>query len=113
MTAADLLGRDATAMAGAVRSGAASATALVQASLERVDATDGQVNAFTAVLAERALRRAAQVDASLASTNGARTRELPLLGVPFAVKNLFDIAGPSPFTPRRTDPSASAQTPGP
>lgn len=93
MSAADLLGRDATAMAEAVRSGAASATALVQASLERVDATDGRVNAFTAVLAERALRRAAQVDASLASSNGARTRELPLLGVPFAVKNLFDIAG--------------------
>ncbi|RUR68270.1 AtzE family amidohydrolase [Variovorax guangxiensis] len=93
MSAADLLLRDATAMAEAVRAGATSAAALVRASLERVEATDGRVNAFTAVLGERALRRAAQVDASLASANGARTRELPLLGVPFAVKNLFDIAG--------------------
>lgn len=90
---ADLLGRDACAMAEAVRSGAASATALVRASLERIEGTDGRVNAFTSVLAERALRRAGQVDASLASGHGARTRELPLVGVPFAVKNLFDIAG--------------------
>jgi len=93
MNAAGLLGRDACAMADAVRTGAATATALVQASLDRVDATDDRVNAFTSVLAERALRRAAQVDASLASAHGPRTRELPLLGVPFAVKNLFDIAG--------------------
>jgi AtzE family amidohydrolase len=93
MSARALLLKDAAAMADAVRGGAASAVALVQASLERIDATDGRINAFTDVLRERALRRAAQVDASLASANGERTRELPLLGVPFAVKNLFDIAG--------------------
>jgi amidase/aspartyl-tRNA(Asn)/glutamyl-tRNA(Gln) amidotransferase subunit A len=93
MSAAELLARDACAMAEAVRGGSASASALVQASLARVDATDARVNAFTSLLGERALRRAAQVDASLASAHGARTRELPLLGVPFAVKNLFDIAG--------------------
>ncbi|MDM0067324.1 AtzE family amidohydrolase [Variovorax sp. J31P207] len=93
MSASDLLRQDACAMAAAVRSNAVSAVALVQASLDRIEATDRRVNAFTAVLRERALRRAAQVDASLASANGPRTRELPLLGVPFAVKNLFDIAG--------------------
>ncbi len=93
MSADALLLKDAAAMAEAVRSGATSAVALVQASLDRIGATDGRINAFTDVVQERALRRAAQVDASLASTNGARTRELPLLGVPFAVKNLFDIAG--------------------
>ncbi len=71
-----------------------SAVALVQASLDRIDGHfDGRVNAFTVVVRERALRRAAQVDASLASAKDTRTRELPLLGVPFAVKNLFDIAG--------------------
>ena len=80
-------------MADAVRSGTASAAALVQASLDRIEATDGRVNAFTDIVRARALRRAAQVDASLASAHAARTRELPLLGVPFAVKNLFDIAG--------------------
>jgi amidase/aspartyl-tRNA(Asn)/glutamyl-tRNA(Gln) amidotransferase subunit A len=67
--------------------------ALVQAALARIDATDRRINAFTDVVRERVLRRASQVDASLASDKGARTRELPLLGVPFAVKNLFDIAG--------------------
>ena len=93
MNASGLLRQDASAMADAVRGNAVSAVALVQASLDRIAATDGRVNAFTAVLRERALRRAAQVDASLASAHGPRTRELPLLGVPFAVKNLFDIAG--------------------
>jgi AtzE family amidohydrolase len=93
MTPAALLLQDAAAMAQAVRSGAVSAVALAQASLDRIAATDGRVNAFTEVVRERALRRAGQVDASLASSHGVRTRELPLLGVPFAVKNLFDIAG--------------------
>lgn len=93
MSADSLLLKDGAAMAEAVRRGAVSAAALVQASLDRIAATDGRVNAFTDVVRERALRRAGQVDASLASSNGHRTRELPLLGVPFAVKNLFDIAG--------------------
>ena len=93
MSADALLLKDGAAMAEAVRTGAVSAVALAQASLDRIEATNGRVNAFTDVVRERALRRAAQVDASLASSNAARTRELPLLGVPFAVKNLFDIAG--------------------
>jgi 1-carboxybiuret hydrolase len=62
-----------------------SAVANVQAALARIEATDGRVNAFTAVLAERALARAAAVDAQgLAG---------PLAGMPFAVKNLFDLEG--------------------
>ncbi|KQP12500.1 AtzE family amidohydrolase [Pseudorhodoferax sp. Leaf267] len=93
MTASTFLQQDAFAMSAAVRGGAVTAVALVQASLDRIADTDGRINAFTDVVRERALRRAAQVDASLASAKGARTRELPLLGVPFAVKNLFDIAG--------------------
>ena len=93
MSAEELLLQDAAAMADGVRSGAVSATTLVQASLARIAATDGRVNAFTDVVRERALRRAGQVDASLASAHAERTRALPLLGVPFAVKNLFDIAG--------------------
>ncbi|MCE2658030.1 MAG: AtzE family amidohydrolase [Rubrivivax sp.] len=61
------------------------AVAAIQHSLRQIRATDGQVNAFTAVLAERALRRAEQVDAG--AVGG------PLAGVPFAVKNLFDLQG--------------------
>jgi AtzE family amidohydrolase len=62
-----------------------SAVANVGQALARIGATDAKVNAFTAVLAERALARASAVDASDAP--------LPLRGVPFAVKNLFDLEG--------------------
>jgi 1-carboxybiuret hydrolase len=78
---------NATVIAAAVREGAQTARAAVQASLDRIAATDGKVNAFTAVLAERALKRADAVD-----THPRRTR-MKLAGVPFAVKNLFDVAG--------------------
>jgi AtzE family amidohydrolase len=91
--AGELLFQDATAMADAVRRGAVSASALVQASLARIDATDGRVNAFTARTQQRALQRAAALDAQLAGANAQQLRALPLLGVPFAVKNLFDIEG--------------------
>ena len=91
--AAALLAQDATAMAAAVRAGACSAASLVQASLARIAATDGHVNAFTDVTAGRALDRAAALDARLACGRASAARALPLLGVPFAVKNLFDVQG--------------------
>ena len=62
-----------------------SATETITATLARVEATDAKVNAFTNVLTERALARAALVDSG--DITG------PLAGVPFAVKNLFDIEG--------------------
>ena len=65
------------------------ARARVQASLERIDATDGVVNAFSAVLSDRALARADALDAMPAAQRAA----LPLFGMPFAAKNLFDIEG--------------------
>ena len=47
------------------------------------------LNAYTDVTAERALREAAAVDAAREAG-----RPLgPLAGVPFAAKNLFDVAG--------------------
>ncbi len=57
----------------------------VRAALACIQRTEPRINAFTAVLSERALARAARVDASDAA--------LPLRGVPFAVKNLFDLQG--------------------
>jgi len=92
MTAAELLRRDAADIADAVREGSISATALAQASLERIAQTDPRINAFTDVTARRALDTAATLDARLAAGDGS-ARALPLLGVPFAVKNLFDVAG--------------------
>ena len=90
--AAELLARDASAIADAVRDGVVSASALAQASLARIAQTDPRINAFTAVTAQRALATAAALDARLA-VGDSTARTLPLLGVPFAVKNLFDVAG--------------------
>ena len=75
------------AIADAVRSGRGSARDAVRASLDRIAATEPRINAFTEVLAERALRRADLVDAH------PRRARMKLAGVPFAVKNLFDVAG--------------------
>ena len=64
-----------------------SAVAATEAALARIADGDGRLNAFTAVTAERALAEAAAVDAARAS--GADLP--PLAGVPYAVKNLFDL----------------------
>jgi amidase/aspartyl-tRNA(Asn)/glutamyl-tRNA(Gln) amidotransferase subunit A len=77
----------AQAIAQQVRDGTARATDAVQAALDRIAATEPRVNAFTAVLAERALKRAVLID------KHERRPRMPLAGVPFAVKNLFDVAG--------------------
>ena len=76
-------------LARAVREGAVTATAVVQATLARIDARNPAVNAFTLVTRERALSRAASLDLARAS----RARLGPLAGVPFAVKAMIDIAG--------------------
>jgi len=64
-----------------------SATEVTKAALDRISRLDPGIGAFTTVIAERALKRAARLD-------GDRLRGFPvgpLAGVPFAVKNLFDI----------------------
>ncbi len=68
----------------------------VAQSLDRIAATDGVVNAFTAVLRERAVSTASTVPATG-----------PLAGVPFAVKNLFDIAGLSTLAGSRIERDAA------
>ena len=75
--------------AAAVRSRGISARAATGAALERIAAADGRLNAFTAVFADRALARADAIDAALAAGHDPG----PLAGVPFAAKNLFDVAG--------------------
>ena len=78
-----------TAVAAAVRSGAVSATEVVRAALARIEMLDSGLNCFTAVTAERALAEAASVDAARAAGRDPGA----LAGVPYAVKNLFDVAG--------------------
>jgi len=76
-------------LAAAVRSGRSSAQAVIEAALARIDQLDPRINAFTHVMREEARRDAARVDSHLRS-GGALG---PLAGVPFAVKDLYDVAG--------------------
>jgi aspartyl-tRNA(Asn)/glutamyl-tRNA(Gln) amidotransferase subunit A len=79
----------AAAIAEAVRDGKLSAAAVVEAALGRAADRNPRINAFTDIVAERARKRAAEIDRR--RRGGERLG--PLAGVPFAVKNLFDIAG--------------------
>ncbi len=73
----------------AVGAGRSSASSIVEATLARIRAGDPLINSFTALTEQRALLRAQALDD--ARRRGERLP--PLAGVPFAVKNLFDVAG--------------------
>ncbi|WP_439586081.1 AtzE family amidohydrolase [Hydrogenophaga sp.] len=94
-------------IAQAVASGQRSAVDVVDACIARIEATDGRINAFTGTRFEAARAQAARVDAQRA-----RGEPLgPLAGVPFAVKNLFDIEGEVTLAGskvNRTNPPATA-----
>src|SRR3984885_14168459 len=79
----------ASEIAAAVGDGRVSASAVVRAALRQIAEHDGMLNAFTAVVAERALAKATALDAAHAAGRAPGA----LAGVPFAVKNLFNIAG--------------------
>jgi AtzE family amidohydrolase len=80
---------DALGIAQAIAAGATTAVAVTRNALDRIDRFDPQIRAFTHVGAERALREAAAIDALRESG----VPLPPLAGVPYAVKNLFDIEG--------------------
>ena len=86
MRGADL---DAVGIAAAVRSRGMRARDTVEAALGRIAERDKALNCFTDLLADSARRDAAAVDARLAAGEDPG----PLAGVPFAVKNLFDVEG--------------------
>ena len=77
----------ATRIADDVASGETSATAVTDQALARIEKLNPSLNAFTTVTATRARAKAKAVDAA------PNKSKLPLAGVPFAVKNLFDIEG--------------------
>ena len=79
----------ASAIAAAVATRKLSAKEATEAALSRIAARDGVLNAFTDVTAERARAKAAEIDAAIAAGKSVG----PLAGVPFAVKNLFDVEG--------------------
>jgi AtzE family amidohydrolase len=86
---ADLDALSAASIAAAVAGRKRSAVSVTEAALARIARTNPVLNAFTDVTADRAGARARAVDAAIAAGKGAG----PLAGVPFAVKNLFDVKG--------------------
>ena len=81
--------KGAVEIAQSVRAGNWSATRVIEETFARIDAHDDAIHAFTARLFEQAREDAEAIDAKVA----AGTDPGPLAGVPFAVKNLFDVAG--------------------
>jgi aspartyl-tRNA(Asn)/glutamyl-tRNA(Gln) amidotransferase subunit A len=76
-------------LAAAIRGGEVSAMEAAQHTLARIERLNPSLNAFTEITAERALEEAAAVDRAIAHGEIVG----PLAGVPYAVKNLFDIEG--------------------
>ena len=76
-------------IAQAVQSKKISALDAAEAALKRIATHNPVLNAFTDVTADRARAKAKAIDAAIADGNSVG----PLAGVPFAVKNLFDVQG--------------------
>jgi amidase len=81
---ADLLTRPATELAGLLRAGEVSARELTEASLQRIEALDPELNAFVHLDPDGALAAADAIEAS---------DERPFAGVPIAIKDTAAVAG--------------------
>src|SRR5947208_14647075 len=79
----------AAGIANAVATRKLSAQDAIEAALARIMRHDQVLNCFTDITADRARAKARAIDAAIAAGDGAG----PLAGVPFAVKNLFDVQG--------------------
>ncbi|MEJ7788722.1 MAG: amidase [Thermoleophilaceae bacterium] len=88
MEAADLAYAGAARQAELIRAGEVSSRELVEVLLERIERIDPEINAYRIVMAERAL-----ADADEADGRRSAGEELPLLGVPVAIKDNVDVAG--------------------
>src|SRR3954468_3690714 len=76
-------------LASAVRAGKTRARDLVAHSIERIEATNGEINAFVAVDFDAALAAADEIDRQVAEGDDPG----PLAGIPLGVKDLEDAAG--------------------
>lgn len=79
--------KQAVEIAAAVRSGQTSAMAVLEQCLAGLAADGGRLVAVTRILADRARSEAAAVDATIAAGRDPG----PLAGVPYGVKDLFDV----------------------
>ena len=95
------------AVAQGIANGQFTASEVLVAYMQRIETTDAKVNAFTTPCFERAVQEAKAIDQR-------RTRGdtlPPLAGVPYAVKNLYDIQGTVTLagsTGNQTNPPAQA-----
>jgi 1-carboxybiuret hydrolase len=87
--AIDLDGLSASEIASRVADRKISALSVTESALARIAKHDPVLNSFTDITANRARAKARAVDAAIAAGQNAG----PLAGVPFAVKNLFDVQG--------------------
>src|SRR5918911_3639539 len=71
-----------------IAAGEASAQEVVQATLDRIETLNPQLNAYRVVFAEKAL-----IEAELADARRRGGDDRPLLGVPVAIKDDVDVAG--------------------
>jgi aspartyl-tRNA(Asn)/glutamyl-tRNA(Gln) amidotransferase subunit A len=65
-----------------------SAVEVTKAHLARIEAVEPKIDAFLEIASDRALARAAEVDAAVA-----KGAPLPLAGVPIAIKDVLDVEG--------------------
>jgi amidase len=91
MDATDLAFAGIARQAEAIVAGEVSSRELVELYLGRIERYNPQLNAFRIVFAQRALMEADQADARRRA--GSPPAERPLLGVPIAIKDEFDVAG--------------------
>ena len=80
---------DAVAIAERIRNRAITAIEVIEKTLEQIEQRNNKLNCFTTVTPERALAQAIEIDQMIAQGQDPGV----LAGVPFAVKNLFDIEG--------------------
>ena len=76
----------------AIAAGTLSPVALTEAALARIAALDAKLNAFITLTADRARRAAAAAEAEIK----AGERRGPLHGIPYALKDIYDVAGCAP-----------------
>src|SRR5436190_15385613 len=76
-------------IASAVQGRKVTALSVTEATLARIARHDPALNSFTDVTATRARAKAGAIDSAMAGGKNPG----PLAGVPFAVKNLFDVQG--------------------